>query len=85
MEYLHQFLPTEGQEIYPIVAFGDGLSVERMLDSKKAQVTGETPKDRLEGLVPSPLEFHRRDILFQDPMNLFCKRSRQHNEGVFIS
>ena len=69
MEYLHKFVPSVDKDVHPIPCFGDGLSVERMCDAKRARAGGETPIDRLEGLIPCPQEFHRRGLLLQDSMN----------------
>ncbi len=44
---------------------GDGLTVERGRDARRARRGGETPWTRLEGLEVVPQEFHKRGIYLQ--------------------
>ena len=48
-----------------LITWGDGLSCERHVDAQNARANAETPLDRLEGLEPSPQEFHKRMLLMQ--------------------
>ncbi|KAL7395577.1 hypothetical protein ABVT39_019611 [Epinephelus coioides] len=70
MTFLHQFVLVRDNKLLPILCCGDGLSVERMTNCHCARNTGETPSDRVEGLIPTPQEFHREMILLQDTMDL---------------
>ncbi|XP_066264517.1 uncharacterized protein [Branchiostoma lanceolatum] len=76
MEHLHQFVPESEGTLCPIMCCGDGLSIERMIHCKRARSNGETAKERLEGLVEGPQEFHKEILLLQDTMNmLFTQKS----------
>ena len=44
---------------------GDGLSVERMTDAKRARQADLTAADLLEGLEQIPQEFHHRALIMQ--------------------
>ncbi|XP_035687479.1 uncharacterized protein LOC118423433 [Branchiostoma floridae] len=76
METLHNHVPAPQGKLLPILCCGDGLSIERMVHSKRARSNGETPRTRLEGLVEGPQEFHREILLLQDTMDeLFDHKS----------
>lgn len=63
---LHKYVPCpNGDTLHTIITWGDGLSCERHVDAQNARANGSTPKYRLEGLEPSPQEFHKRMILMQ--------------------
>ncbi|XP_038046724.1 uncharacterized protein LOC119720930 [Patiria miniata] len=85
LESLHQFVPSYGDEnLYPIVCFGDGLSVEKMVDAKRAKASGASAVDRLEGLVQCPQDFHRRGVLLQDTMDRFFKEDSAKETGTLF-
>ena len=54
--------------IYPCLKFRYNVyynSVEMMVHAKRARAAGSTQKIRLQGLIPSPQEFHKEMILLQ--------------------
>jgi hypothetical protein len=66
MEELHKYVPRKDDGSYHVVpCHGDGLSVERMTDSKRARAADLNPRDRLEGLEQTPQEFHHRGLMIQ--------------------
>ncbi|KAK3107416.1 hypothetical protein FSP39_014037, partial [Pinctada imbricata] len=71
LKYLHRYVPqySDGKP-YQTVCSGDQLSVERMIEAKLAMACSEEPSDRLDGLVPRPQGFHKRNIVLQDAMNM---------------
>ncbi|XP_038045915.1 uncharacterized protein LOC119720342 isoform X2 [Patiria miniata] len=83
LESLHQFVPSYGDEtLYPIVCFGDLLSVVKMFDAKCAKASGASAAERLEGLVQCPQDFHRRGVLLQDTIDRFCKEESAKETGT---
>ncbi|XP_038045920.1 uncharacterized protein LOC119720342 isoform X4 [Patiria miniata] len=85
VESLHQFVPSYGDEtLYPIVCFGDGLSVVKMIDAKCAKASGVSAADRLEGLVQCPQDFHRRQVLLQDTMDRFFEEDSTKETGTLF-
>ncbi len=67
MEYLNRYIPMSdnGEQLHRVPCNGDGLSIERMVNAQKARARAVTPEGRLQGLVPSPQEFHKEGILMQ--------------------
>ena len=65
MEHLQQYVPSIGNKLHKIPTHGDGLSIERMRDSKIVRAPSETAIDRLEGLEPVPQEWHKRALVMQ--------------------
>ena len=65
MRYIHDFVPVVDGEPLPILCCGDGLSVERMINCKQ-MINGErTACLRLDGLIPTPQEFHKEMLFLQ--------------------
>ncbi|KAL3886222.1 hypothetical protein ACJMK2_026229 [Sinanodonta woodiana] len=62
-EWLHNYVPRRDSHMYPIVYWGDGLSCERHIDAQNARSNAGNPAQRVEGLVPSTGEFHKRMLL----------------------
>ncbi|XP_038045923.1 uncharacterized protein LOC119720343 [Patiria miniata] len=84
-ESLHQFVPSYGDEsLYPIVCFGDGLSVMKMFDAKCAKANGVSAADRLEGLVQCPQDFHRRGVLLEATMDRLFKEESAKETGTLF-
>jgi len=65
LDHLHQYVPTDGRQVYTILTWGDGLSCESHTDAQNSRANAETPLARLEGLEPAAQEFHKRMILMQ--------------------
>ena len=66
MEHLQQYVPQYPNSSYRVVpCHGDGLSVERMTDAKRARAADMNPTDRLEGLEQTAQEFHHRGLMMQ--------------------
>ena len=65
LRFLHKYIPQYNGNLHVIATHGDGLSVERMHDAIRHNSGGETPVERLEGVLPVPQEFHKRMILLQ--------------------
>ena len=68
MERLQDYVPWFANDIekpHIIPCHGDGLSIERMTDAKRARAANPTKKLRLEGLEQVPQEFHHRGIILQ--------------------
>lgn len=67
MTHLHQYVPAGAQEqsVRKVICNGDQLSVERMTHSKRGRIRGPGPRQRLEGLVETPQEFHKEGIMLQ--------------------
>ena len=63
MEKLHTCVPTVEEDVLPILCNGDATTIERIVAAQHARANGATPKDRMEGLVASPQEFHKEMIL----------------------
>ena len=72
MDHLHTFVPQEEQRVIPILINGDGLSVDRMYSAKQRRCRAPTPQSRLDGLIPSPQEFHLEALLLQVCDELLC-------------
>jgi len=66
MEKLHKYVPRlSHDELLTVPGHGDCLSVERMVDAKKARSADLSSLDRLEGIEPVPQEFHHRAVMLQ--------------------
>jgi hypothetical protein len=65
LERLQKYVPVLADTPIPVVVYGDALSCERHNDAHMARVTADTPLTRLEGVEPSPQEFHKRMLLLQ--------------------
>lgn len=66
MEHLHQYVPNvPGGQVHALPCNGDQLSVERMVSGQQAMSHSKTAAGRLEGLIPTPQEFHKEGILLQ--------------------
>ena len=66
MEKLHEYVPLGANGLLRVVpTHGDGLSVERMTDAKRARAADLTDTDRLEGIEQTPQEFHHRGLMLQ--------------------
>ena len=65
MRTLQRYCPLNGDDVVPILCNGDGLSIDRMRSAKEKMVRAPTALDRLEGLVPSPQEFHAEALFLQ--------------------
>lgn len=66
IEKLHEYVP-KGQDdsLHTIPCHGDQLSIERHVDAQRARSGAATPEERLEGLEPSPQEFHKQMLILQ--------------------
>ncbi len=65
MDCLHSYVPTYGNDIFPILVNGDGLSVERMSHCLRNRCRAPTPAGRLDGLTVAPQEFHFESLMMQ--------------------
>lgn len=65
LENLHTYVPASGDQVHTLICWGDGLSCERHVDAQNARANAATKTDRLQGLEPSPQEFHKRMLLMQ--------------------
>ncbi|ELT95941.1 hypothetical protein CAPTEDRAFT_186660 [Capitella teleta] len=72
----------DGERVVPQICYGDGLSVERMVDAKRARAQDPTPMERLEGFIPCPQDFHRRGLLMQDTFNELLKGQSSTERGT---
>ncbi len=68
MEHLGRYIPSGQEWVCRIPVNGDQLSVERMINAKRARALGPSPMDRMEWVVESPQEFHKEGILLQVAM-----------------
>ena len=68
------------------LVYGDALSCERHNDAHNARVNSATSKQRLEGVEPSPQEFHKRMLLMQVLMifSIFKSSIGWVNRTIFI-
>lgn len=60
MEQLHEYVPRQGDDLFQLVCFGDGLSCERHNDAHMARSNGESRLSKLQGLQPQVQEFLKR-------------------------
>ena len=51
--------------LFQVICHGDGLSVERHRDAQRARAASNNEEGKLQGLVPTPQEFHKRALLLQ--------------------
>lgn len=65
MEQLHEYVPRQGDDLFQLVCFGDGLSCERHNDAHMARSNGESRLSKLQGLQPQVQEFHKRMLHMQ--------------------
>lgn len=65
MEQLHEYVPRQGNDLFQLVCFGDGLSCERHNDAHMARSNGESRLSKLQGLQPQVQEFHKRMLHMQ--------------------
>lgn len=65
MEQLHEYVPRQGDDIFQLVCFGDGLSCERHNDAHMARSNGESRLSKLQGLQPQVQEFYKRMLHMQ--------------------
>ena len=66
MSTLQNYVPCDIYGKYRTVpTHGDALSVERMVDSQRALAADLSSKDRLDGLLAVPQEFHHRGLMLQ--------------------
>ncbi|OWF48543.1 Chromatin modification-related protein png2 [Mizuhopecten yessoensis] len=72
---IQQYIPSVDEKPYPTIVFGDGLSCERGNGAHNACSGELDPWRRLEGLQPSPQEFHKEMLLLQDHFAEFCRDS----------
>ena len=78
-EKLQQYIPSIKDKPYTSIVYGDGLSCERGNDARS---NGLNPWERLEGLEPSPQEFHKEMLLLQDFLDEFFKGSSATDRGT---
>ena len=81
-EKLQKYIPSIQDKPYTSIVYGDGLSCERGNDAHRARSNGLNPWERLEGLEPSPQEFHKEMILLQDFFDEFFKNSSASDRGT---
>lgn len=60
MEHLQEYIPRQGDGIFQLICFGDGLSCERHNDARMGRCSGQSMLSRLQGLQPEVQEFHKR-------------------------
>ncbi|XP_061162619.1 uncharacterized protein LOC133171838 [Saccostrea echinata] len=84
MEQLHEYVPRQGDELFQLICFGDGLSCERHNDAHMARSNGESMLSRLQGLQPQVQEFHKRMLLMQDLMDTFFHGSSAAVKGTLF-
>lgn len=65
MSKLHELCPKKNNSFQHVICNGDGLSMERMVSAKHLAARSSSAATRMEGLVPSPQEFHKEGILMQ--------------------
>ena len=66
MDTLIQNIPHGEGGTWPVVCYGDGMSVERMIGAQRARLQAEqSPHNLGYDLIPCPQEFHRRGHLYQ--------------------
>lgn len=67
MRHLQTYCPDgkDDHHVHSVLCNGDGLSVERMRTAKQDVARTPSSRTRLEGLVPSPQEFHKEGILMK--------------------
>ena len=65
LESYQKYVPEVDGEPYQLVCHVDGGAFERMIDAARARSNAPTPRGRLQALVPSAQEFHKRGILIQ--------------------
>ena len=66
MEALQNYVPKKPDGSFRVVpCHGDGMSIERMTEAKKARSADMNPDERLEGLEQTPQEFHHRALMMQ--------------------
>ncbi len=73
MGTLQDYAPTVHGQMLTVPTHGDGMSIERMVDAKRARSSHHTSAERLDGLEPTPQEFHHRGLMLQvSVMDLNC-------------
>lgn len=66
MKELHKYVPVNDQgQIRVIPTHGDAMSVERMVESQRANAAEFNYLARLEGMEAIPQEFHHRGLMLQ--------------------
>lgn len=63
MEELQRSVPQKAGSMIPAVCHGDGKSFQLMAIAQRDRVRGQSPMERLEGLVPGVQEFHLEGVL----------------------
>lgn len=58
MTFLHQFVPSDGESIKPVLCFGDELTCERLHNAQEDRRDSSTVTTRLEGLIGCIADFH---------------------------
>ncbi|XP_014670054.1 PREDICTED: uncharacterized protein LOC106811048 [Priapulus caudatus] len=84
-DVLQKYVPQmENGQLYTVPCHRDALTMERIIDAKRARAAGHTKLERLEGVEPVPQEFHKRGIMLQDTLNsLFDARSAVERGTLF--
>lgn len=83
LNHLHKYIPETTDGLHIIPCHGDGLSVERMCDAMRHNSGAATAKERLEGIVPVPQEFHKRMIRLTVAY-IFGHRLARHIQLVYV-
>ncbi|XP_022094865.1 uncharacterized protein LOC110981553 [Acanthaster planci] len=82
LESLLQFVPSQGDDLHPVVCFGDKHSVKQMVHTKHSRSTEASAAAKLEGLVLCPQDLHRRGVLLKDTIDRFFKKESASDPGT---
>ena len=83
MSNLQRYVPRRPDGTFRVIpAHGDGLSVERMTDSKRARAADLTDVNRLEGLEQTAQEFHHRGVILQQMINFLYNGNSLAERGT---
>ncbi|CAC5412689.1 unnamed protein product [Mytilus coruscus] len=97
LKYLHKFVPGHREEeeimneeirddtsagMRTIPCGGDQLSVERLKSAHSARFDGDTPEERLEGVIAMVEDFHEKMNVLQVIMDKFYATSSAREQGT---
>lgn len=86
LKSLHKYVPMNKSSLYPLVCHCDGGAFQLSIGAKKAQSALGSKSERLEGLVPTAQEFHKRGILLYTVWKLCIPLQTQDtsNDAVYL-
>ena len=79
---MNTYIPFIQEKPYTSIVYGDGLRCERGNGAHRTRFTGLNPLERLEGLAPSPQEFHKEMLLLHGFFDEFFKGSVASDRGT---